>query len=189
MRVGGTREIRSRFRLIAATNKNLWEETEKGTFREDLLYRISVVPLRLPPLRERREDILLMAHSFMEHFSRRYNRPMLRLNRDEMENLRNYAWPGNIRELKNVIERAVILNEYTPLGKRPGNGPAADARSRLVIDGFPTLEELERRYLEHVLNAASGNIYGKGGVMDRLRIKRSTLYAKLKKHRLSPSSS
>lgn len=188
MRVGGTREIHSRFRLIAATNKDLWEEVEKGMFREDLLYRISVVPLRLPPLRERKEDILLLAQSFMEHFSRRYNRPVLRLSREEMENLRNYKWPGNVRELKNVIERAVILNEYTPLDGRSAACAAPQDPARLIVDDTPTLEELERRYLEHLLHLTSGSIYGRNGVMERLNIKRSTLYAKLKKHGLSPSS-
>lgn len=100
IRVGGTREIYSSFRLITATNKNLWQEVQEGRFREDLLYRISVVPLMLPPLRERRQDIIPLVQNFMEHFCRRYNQLPFALNQEETAVLRSYDWPGNIRELR-----------------------------------------------------------------------------------------
>ncbi|HIU17992.1 MAG TPA: sigma-54-dependent Fis family transcriptional regulator [Candidatus Avidesulfovibrio excrementigallinarum] len=189
-RVGGTREIYSSFRLIAATNKNLWEEVRKGTFREDLLYRISVVPLLLPPLRERRQDIMPLVQHFMLHFCRRYNRHPLFLTAEEVENLCHYDWPGNVRELKNVIERAVILNRYSMLDTEPRekarqvpvSPPSGQA---FVVDDIPDLDELERRYLLHVQHISAGRIHGPHGMTERLHIKRSTLYAKLKKHGIS----
>ncbi|MFR1534038.1 MAG: sigma 54-interacting transcriptional regulator [Bilophila wadsworthia] len=110
MRVGGTAEIISRFRLVAATNRDLRDEVAKGRFREDLFYRLSVVPLRVPPLRERREDIIGLAEAFAESYCQRYGRPSLRLTDADRACLLNYSWPGNVRELKNIIERAVILN-------------------------------------------------------------------------------
>ena len=186
-RVGGTREIYSSFRLIAATNKNLWDEVHRGNFREDLLYRISVVPLMLPPLRERRQDIMPLVQHFMIHFCRRYNRQPLFLTAEEIDNLCRYDWPGNVRELKNVIERAVILNRYTLLDTEPKKasrqtaGPLP-AGHGFIVEDLPTLDELERRYLLHVLNMSSGRVYGEQGMTERLHLKRSTLYAKLKKH-------
>ncbi|MFR4120489.1 MAG: sigma 54-interacting transcriptional regulator [Bilophila wadsworthia] len=105
MRVGGTAEIISRFRLVAATNRDLRDEVAKGRFREDLFYRLSVVPLRVPPLRERREDIIGLAEAFAESYCQRYGRPSLRLTDAERACLLNYSWPGNVRELKNIISR------------------------------------------------------------------------------------
>ena len=186
-RVGGTREIYSSFRLIAATNKNLWEEVRKGAFREDLLYRISVVPLLLPPLRERRQDIMPLVQHFMLHFCRRYNRQPLFLTAEDIDNLCRYDWPGNVRELKNVIERAVILNRYSPLDTEPrksaGQSPAPlPSGQAFTVDDLPDLDELERRYLIHVLHMSAGRVHGAQSLSERLHIKRSTLYAKLKKH-------
>lgn len=188
MRVGGTREIQSRFRLIAATNKDLRREVHEGRFREDLLYRINVVPLHLPPLRERRQDILTLIQFFLGHFSRKYNRPPLALNREQINSLYEYDWPGNIRELKNVIERAVILNNpHMTDTLRPGTKSIEKDASplRALAGDFPTLEELERRYLQYVMEHASGRICGNDGMENILKIKRSTLYAKLKRHGIS----
>lgn len=188
MRVGGTREIHSQFRLITATNKDLRHEVKEGRFREDLLYRINVVPLYLPPLRERRQDILTLTRFFLSHFSKKYNRPPLSLSREQLNNLYEYDWPGNIRELKNVIERAVILdNPQIAVGLNPGTGMwKADAPPlRTLIEDFPTLEALEQRYLQHVLHYTSGRICGLNGMEGVLNIKRSTLYAKLKRHKIA----
>ena len=113
-RVGGVKPIHLDVRILAATNRDLEEMLKEGRFREDLLYRISVVPLMLPPLRERRQDIIPLVQNFMEHFCRRYNQLPFALNQEETAVLRSYDWPGNIRELKNVIERAVILNRFRP---------------------------------------------------------------------------
>ena len=141
----------------------------------------------LPPLRERRQDIIPLVQNFMEHFCRRYNQLPFALNQEETAVLRSYDWPGNIRELKNVIERAVILNRLPALNvpHSPPNRKTSEEtpnRHGFVVDDIPTLDELERRYLEYIFNIASGCVYGKKGMTELLNLKRSTLYTKLKKH-------
>jgi transcriptional regulator with PAS, ATPase and Fis domain len=108
-RVGGTATLRADFRIIAATNKNLKKAVQEGVFREDLYYRLNVVPLVLPPLRERREDIPLLARSFIENFAQAHNRKVAAMAPAAVEILMRYSWPGNVRELENVMERAVVL--------------------------------------------------------------------------------
>lgn len=129
LRVGGNSEICSEFRLVGATNKDLWQEVQEGRFREDLYYRMSVVPLTLPPLRERREDISVLAHLFLDRYSRRYHRAIPAPGEADLAALLDYPWPGNVRELKSVVERAVILHREGPLhfdlparAERNGNG-------------------------------------------------------------------
>lgn len=187
IRVGGTRELYSSFRLITATNKNLWREVRKGRFREDLLYRISVVPLTLPPLRERRQDIIPLVRNFMEHFCHRYKQDPFPLLPEDVAMLYAYDWPGNIRELKNVIERAVILNRLPALSVPraapfPRTPEEPSLSQRFTVEDVPSLDELEGRYLEHVFRLTSGRVYGENGMTERLNIKRSTLYTKLKRH-------
>ena len=188
MRVGGTAEIVSRFRLVAATNRNLRDEVAKGRFREDLFYRLSVVPLRVPPLRERREDIIGLAEAFVETYCQRYGRPPLQLTGAERACLLNYPWPGNVRELKNIIERAVILNapllELVSPSQSAASGSAAGA---FTIPDFPTIPELEERYLRYVLEQTGGKVCGPDGAEALLRLKRSTIYLKLKKYGIIPS--
>ena len=188
MRVGGTAEIVSRFRLVAATNRNLRDEVAKGRFREDLFYRLSVVPLRVPPLRERREDIIGLAEAFVETYCQRYGRPPLQLTGTERACLLNYPWPGNVRELKNIIERAVILNapllELVSPSRSAASGSAAGA---FTIPDFPTIPELEERYLRYVLEQTGGKVCGPDGAEALLRLKRSTIYLKLKKYGIIPS--
>ena len=188
MRVGGTAEIISRFRLVAATNRNLRDEVAKGRFREDLFYRLSVVPLRVPPLRERREDIIGLAEAFVETYCQRYGRPPLQLTGAERACLLNYPWPGNVRELKNIIERAVILNapllELVSPSQSAASGAAAGA---FTIPDFPTIPELEERYLRYVLEQTGGKVCGPDGAEALLRLKRSTIYLKLKKYGIIPS--
>ena len=188
MRVGGTAEIVSRFRLVAATNRNLRDEVAKGRFREDLFYRLSVVPLRVPPLRERREDIIGLAEAFVETYCQRYGRPPLQLTGAERACLLNYPWPGNVRELKNIIERAVILNapllELVSPSRSAASGSAAGA---FTIPDFPTIPELEERYLRYVLEQTGGKVCGPDGAEALLRLKRSTIYLKLKKYGIIPS--
>ncbi len=115
VRIGGGRAIRSDFRLLAATNRNLRDEVASGHFREDLYYRLNVFPLSMPPLREREDDIMELARYFVELYARKYGRTGLELSRKDLRMLMNYAWPGNVRELQNVIERAVILSKGTEL--------------------------------------------------------------------------
>ena len=188
IRVGGTREIYSSFRLITATNKNLWQEVQEGRFPVRTCSTASRSSRSmLPPLRERRQDIIPLVQNFMEHFCRRYNQLPFALNQEETAVLRSYDWPGNIRELKNVIERAVILNRLPALNvphSPPHRKTSEETPNRrgFVVDDIPTLDELERRYLEHIFNIASGCVYGEKGMTELLNLKRSTLYTKLKKH-------
>jgi len=160
---------------------------EKGTFRDDLYYRLNVVQIPLPALRERREDIIGLAEAFAESYCQRYGRPSLRLTDAERACLLNYSWPGNVRELKNIIERAVILNRLPALNvphSPPHRKTSEETPNRrgFVVDDIPTLDELERRYLEYIFNIASGCVYGEKGMTELLNLKRSTLYTKLKKH-------
>lgn len=190
MRVGGTREIHSNFRLITATNKHLEDEVRAQRFREDLLYRIAVIPLLVPPLRQRRKDILPLVQTFMEHFSRRYNIPPLPLTEQQQHSLCAYDWPGNVRELRNSVERAVIL--HSPLSltfalpvQHDGTALAQDSYTNIFSE-IPTLAELEARYLRHILSRTNGQVNGTHGAEKLLKIKRSTLYAKLKKYGIVP---
>lgn len=191
-RVGGTKEFLSNFRLIAATNRDLRQDVIDGKFREDLFYRLFVLPFTLPPLRERAEDIAYLAQMFLNQFARRYSKTFLNLSADQVADLQARPWRGNIRELKGIMERAVILSsgsrlELFPVPHEPAaptpHSPAAGAPAEL-FGGLPTLKELESRYLAYVLNLTGGKVAGPDGLEGLLKIKRSTVYAKLKRHGL-----
>ncbi len=192
MRVGGTREIHSSFRLVGATNADLIAAVKRGTFREDLYYRISVVPLHVPALRERRTDIAGLVNHFIELFARRYGRVVPPPDSETMERLIAYAWPGNIRELKNAVERAVILHQNGPLlfdvgfmraEPAPGAKPAADG---LDVADLPPMREVEKRYIERVLHHTRGRICGPRGAERILGMKRSTLYLRMRQYGINP---
>ncbi len=177
-RVGGTRLITSNFRLVAATNRELAREVEKGRFREDLYFRLNVIPIHLPPLRKRREDISLLAQYFLDRYARKYQRRGLALTKSQEKMLRQYRWPGNVRELQNIVERAVLLSSDHQLEiqlpaeiqMRPEN-PFAD---------LPPLDELQRRYIRHVLARTHGRIAGPGGAAEILGLKRTSLYSRMR---------
>jgi len=177
-RVGGTQPVKSDFRLVAATHRDLAAEVARGRFRQDLFYRLNVIPIALPPLRERPDDILLLARHFLRQYGSKHGRGGLALTREDEERLVAYPWLGNVRELKNVIERAVALSGGErwsldlPLG-RPG--PAEPP----PFAGSPTLEEVQRRYIAHVLEKTGGRIHGPGGAAEVLGMKRSTLYTRM----------
>ena len=176
--VGGTQPIKIDCRLVAATNADLEQEVAEGRFRADLFYRLNVIPIKLPPLRQRRDDIPLL----VEHFLRRYaqNNPAKSVNPEAMELLMKYDWPGNVRELENVMERALILDEGGIIG--PEALPdklrfGAAHRGSLVIDSPTlTLEELEKEYILKVLSFTR---WQKKKASDLLGINASTLYRKL----------
>ncbi len=177
----------SEFRLVGATNKNLWQEVQAGRFREDLYYRMSVVPLTLPPLRERQEDIPLLVKLFLDRFARRYHRSIPPPTAEDMAPLLEYAWPGNVRELKSVVERAVILYRGGPMqyGLEPcagtgdiGASAASSCVEEPMLADLPTLDVLQRRYVQHVLKITGGRITGEKGALAILGMKRSTFYAK-----------
>ena len=195
LRIGGTQEIHSDFRLVTATNRDLRKMVAEGLFREDLYYRVAVIPISLPSLRQRREDIPMLARLFLQQYAVRYQRTITDIAAEEMEQLTKYAWPGNIRELKSVIERAVILSSNDSVHfDLTGQRAAADrpARQQQDVDRFfaalPSLEELEKTYIAYVLRQTRGRINGPGGALQILGMKRSTLYKKIREYQLDARS-
>ena len=177
-RVGGTDAITVNVRVIAATNRNLLEEVKKGTFREDLLFRLNVFPLRVPPLRERTDDVPLLARHFLSAFSRRTNRTITSIDPDAARALSTYSWPGNVRELANVVERAMIVCEGTTL-EASHFGLVETVRSR--EDRSASFDEVARRHLLQTLEECGGVIEGPDGAAARLGLKPATLRSRMKK--------
>ncbi|MDX9789105.1 MAG: sigma-54 dependent transcriptional regulator [Desulfobacterales bacterium] len=186
-RVGGSRVHRCDFRLIAATNRNLAKEVQAGRFREDLFYRLNVLPIRIPPLRERKEDIILLARHFLGIYCKRLNRPQLLITPADTSALLMYPWPGNVRELKNVIERSSLLSNDSYLDLQLTATPVS--QQSFLVNDLPTLFELQRRYIGHVLKTTGGRIAGTDGAADVLGMKRSTLYFRMEKLGMSSGSS
>ena len=160
-RIGGNSPIRVDVRILAATNKNLVEEIKRGRFREDLFYRLNVVEIHVPPLRDRMEDVPEIVESFISEFSVKYNKPELKVGRSAVQTLMNYGWPGNVRELRNVIERAVVLSKASQIESEDFpekiRQPSASTGETLEDDRIYTLAEMERMYVRKVLEYAGGN--------------------------------
>jgi formate hydrogenlyase transcriptional activator len=176
-RLGSTRTIRVDFRLIAATNRDLEEMVAKREFRSDLYYRLNVFPIRIPPLRERREDIPLLVRYFTQRFAKRLRRPIESVSRESMELLCRWSWPGNVRELQNVIERAVILSQGTVLAI-----PRSEFESAAPPTSSPvTLEEAERDHILRALEDTGWVIGGAGGAAVRLGLKRTSLVSTMRR--------
>jgi len=165
-RVGGLEEVQADIRVIAATNQDLTKAVAESRFREDLYYRINVIPIVLPPLRERREDIPLLAEHFLAKYAEQMGKPIQGIARGAMELLLQHEWPGNIRELENVIERAValeatpaILSESLPpsiRGAEPRNGAPTDALPDSGFDLEAHVKQIERGYIAQALQRAGG---------------------------------
>ena len=160
-RIGGNETIRVDVRIIAATNKNLLEEIKRGKFREDLYYRLNVVEIHIPPLRERMEDVPALVDYFLEDFSVKYNKPDLKISKAGMHALTNFSWPGNVRELRNVIERSVVLSRSEEIG--PDDFPEKIRQPSPIIgkaddeEKILTLQEMEKMYVKKVLEFTGGN--------------------------------
>ena len=186
-RLGSSRTLRTDARLIAATNRDLGDMVAEQTFRSDLYYRLNVFPVRIPPLRERPEDIPLLVRHFVQQFARRNNRAIDTIPSEAMEALVHYHWPGNIRELQNVIERA--RDRVARAGAQsPGGGPAAQrrraassARRRPAATLRGTLDEAERTQILAALEQSRWVIAGPNGAAARLGMKRSTLQFRMQK--------
>jgi transcriptional regulator with GAF, ATPase, and Fis domain len=178
-RIGSNRVLHSDFRLVAATNRNLAEEVARGRFREDLYYRLNVVPLEIPPLRERDRDVVLLARHFLALYAKRFNRPHLVLTPSEEEELTAYDWPGNVRELRNVMERAVLLSSGERLALNLPVDPRSEANHS--FEDCPTMDNLQRRYIQYVLERTGNRISGSGGAAEVLGMDRATLYHRMKK--------
>ncbi len=186
-RVGGTETIKVDVRIIAATNKNLEEAMERGEFRQDLFYRLNVIPITVPPLRERREDIQYLVSHFIEKFNKIYGKNIREITPKAMAILKNYDYPGNIRELENLIERIVVLNrvDVIDLENLPSIVPASSAENGKVnLEGGLTqaVEEYERKL---ILMALEENGYNKVQTAKALKINRSTFNSKLKKYSIN----
>lgn len=181
VRVGGIRTILSDFRLVAATNRDLLQDVASGKFRQDLYYRLNVVPLQMPPLRSRGDDVIELAREFLKHYSRKYHRVLPDLSEEDMKALMAYPWPGNVRELKNVIERASILSskDRLQLNLPPASPPEKGAG--LAFPDAVTLDEIQKRYIRHVLGLTGGRVAGPGGAAELLGMKRTTLQARMRK--------
>ena len=178
-RLGDTRVIPVDIRLICATNMDLNAMVEEGSFRMDLLYRINTIQVELPPLRDRADDILLLASWFLQLYSTRYNKQGLQLDASAERALNQWSWPGNVRELRHSVERAVILAEGKLLSEEAFRFNPATASQSASFDG--SLEEVELRLIGYALKKNGGNI---SAVASQLGISRQTLYNKMKKHGL-----
>jgi formate hydrogenlyase transcriptional activator len=178
-RLGSTRTIRVDFRLVAATHRDLAQMVEEGQFRGDLYYRLNVFPIRIPPLRERRDDIPLLTWHFTKKYASRMNKQIDTIRPEDMDALTRYPWPGNVRELQNVIERSVVLSpdsvlRLSPLAelKSTGNSPAGEVQ---------TLADAERVHILQALRSTDWVIGGPHGAAARLGVRRTTLLYKMRK--------
>jgi transcriptional regulator with GAF, ATPase, and Fis domain/tetratricopeptide (TPR) repeat protein len=179
VRIGGTTTIYSDFRLVAATNRDLAQEVAAGRFREDLFYRLNVIPMTLPALRDRREDIPILARHFLQRFSLKYNRQGLELTPEYEMLLASYDWPGNIRELQNVIERAALLSTD---GQLHLDFPSpSSVIPKHPFGDLPDLDELQRRYITYIMDKTNGKMSGPGGAAELLGMKRTSLYNRMRK--------
>jgi transcriptional regulator with GAF, ATPase, and Fis domain len=178
-RVGGIRMHSSDFRLIAATNRNLAAEVASGNFREDLYYRINVVPFRIPALRERTEDIPVLADFLLKRFSRKYNQPGRKIDSETENVMKRYNWPGNVREMENVIERAILLSSGDTL--EIDISVEKNSGTEHFFGDMPSLQELEKKYIQYVLGKTDGKMGGRNGASEILGINRATLYSRMKR--------
>jgi formate hydrogenlyase transcriptional activator len=186
--VGSDRVVRADVRILAATHVDLLQAISQRRFREDLYYRLSVFPLRLPPLRERREDLSQLCAFLLEEQARRTGRRGMRVTPQGLARLASYDWPGNLRELANVLERATILSPGLELGPQafelPTRAPAEVPEARPSVtasEEVPTLARVQREHILRVLSLTKGRIYGPGGAAELLGLKPSTLQSRMKK--------
>lgn len=176
-RIGSNQTISIDIRLICATNKDLESMVKEGLFREDLLYRINTIQIEVPPLRERGNDVLVLADFFLQKYSSKYNKPNLRINQQAQDKLLKYQWPGNIRELQHTIEKAVILCDGNVL--KAEDFLMRPIHSGKVSETELTLEEMEKRMINMAIEKNNGNL---SAAADQLGVTRQTLYNKIKKN-------
>ena len=184
-RLGSNRTHQVDVRLVAATNRNLVDMVKRNEFRSDLYYRLNVFPIPLPPLRARREDIPALVEHFVEIYARRMGKQIDQISSETMSELASYAWPGNIRELQNFIERSVILSTGNVL-----QAPFASLKAAATTEAQEavTLEEAERNHIRKTLDQTRWVVSGPNGAAARLGIKRSTLYFRMQKLGISRSN-
>lgn len=179
-RLGGNKTIKVNVRIVAATNRSLEKEVAEGRFRLDLYYRLNVFPIELPPLRERKEDVELLAHFFLTKYASASRRNITSISAKALDQLHNYNWPGNIRELEHLIERSVLLAKTAEIEnfdlpniiEKPFDQPQGQLKS---------MEEMERDHILNALQNSGGKVSGIGGAAELLKIQPQTLYSKMKK--------
>ena len=179
-RVGGTKTISVNVRVIAATNRDLEEAVAEGKFRADLFYRMNVFPIVVPPLRERKDDIEPLAHHFMNRFSNKLGKDLTKIGSETAKKLKNYSWPGNIRELENIIERASILSTGNVLHVSEN---LFDTSKKIDLPGnkSPKLEDIEREHIINILETTSWQVHGERGAAKVLGMNPSTLRTRMTK--------
>lgn len=175
-RIGSNKLIPTDIRLVCATNRNLENMVHDGLFREDLLYRINTIQIEMPPLRERGNDIFILAEFFLKKYASRYNKPALKINNQAHEKLLKYSWPGNIRELQHTIEKAVILSESDII--KSDDLYLRPSTSSVSNNSFSTLEDMEKEMIRQALDINNGNFTA---AAEQLGITRQTLYNRFKK--------
>ena len=179
MRVGGNKEISSDFRVICATNKDLKSMVEKGTFREDLFYRLNVVNIHIPPLRDRISDIPLLVDYFIKKYCTSMNKPPASIDQSALNRLQEFNFPGNIRELENMIERAIVVGDGKKIGLKD-----LPLEKTIVNNSAESLDDFEKSFILQILNKYSWNI---SRTAKALKVDRVTLYHKIKKYDLKPA--
>lgn len=179
-RVGGEETLEVDVRVVAATNKNLVEEMKRGTFREDLYYRLNVIPIFVPPLRERRDDIVPLASHFLKKFSQEKGKKINDFSPEVMEIFLAHSWPGNVRELENVIEHAVIIAKRDEIAIK--DLPQNLLQKSIAVEGLITLQDVEKDLILKTLKEMNWN---KHKAAKKLKINRSTLYGKMRRYGLS----
>jgi transcriptional regulator with GAF, ATPase, and Fis domain len=181
-RIGGDQTIKVDVRIIAATNRSLEREVAEGRFRLDLYYRLNVFPVELPPLRERKEDISQLAEHFLKKFNTATGRNITGFTPKALEQLLQYNWPGNIRELEHLIERSTLLATGDQISEvnLPVN-TALPASQSGETGGLQSLEDMERNHIMQALQTCGGKVFGPGGAAEILKIPPTTLYSKMKK--------
>jgi transcriptional regulator with GAF, ATPase, and Fis domain len=181
-RVGGRKTIKVDVRIVAATNRELEKEVAEGRFRSDLYYRLNIFPISLPALRDRREDIPLLAEYFIQRFAKKAGRQITTFSNRALQDMIQYSWPGNIRELEHLIERSVLLSSGDTIKQihlPPGRQVAQTTYSEEVV--LKTIDENERYHILRILKFCGGKLSGDGGAAEILGIPPSTLYSKLKR--------
>lgn len=180
-RVGGTQTFKTRFRLVAASNRSIEDLVEKGLFRSDFYYRLNVFPIHIPALRDRSEDIPGLARYFMRVFEKKFGKTFNKISKKDMQALCAYSWPGNIRELRHVIERAVLLSKGSRLTIPPLNATGGRPDSNNSDEKILPLKQMEARHIVRALSACGGKVSGPGGAAALLDVKPTTLYSKMKR--------
>src|SRR5271155_2343173 len=189
-RIGGTRSIQTNVRVVAATNRNLQAAIQAGTFRSDLFYRLNVFPIDMPPLRERREDIPVLVEYFVDHCAKKVGKNIQGITKESLDLLRSYPWPGNIRELQNVIERSVIMCETEDFSVDKtwlAQQPLATV-PKIQLGLSEKLAAQEKKMIEAALRESAGRVFGPSGAATKLGMPRSTLESKIRSLKISKNS-